>query len=111
INKQGDVGKTIKFPAAEPGRRGSGNTEAVRKYRQKKKAYAAYLEEEVRKLRLLNWQLAEKLQRLEVVESEIVRLRGLLLDLGGEIDEELAGWAEVDRGERSTGLQPSPRSI
>ncbi|XP_004303084.1 PREDICTED: uncharacterized protein LOC101298723 isoform 2 [Fragaria vesca subsp. vesca] len=43
-------------------RRPSGNREAVRKYREKKKAHTAYLEEEVKKLQLLNQQLVRKLQ-------------------------------------------------
>ncbi|KAF5952462.1 hypothetical protein HYC85_010406 [Camellia sinensis] len=70
-------------------RRASGNREAVRKYREKKKAHTAYLEEEVKKLRLLNQQLIRKLQGQAILESEILRLRGLLLDLRGKIDEEL----------------------
>ncbi|KAL0349378.1 UNVERIFIED_CONTAM: Basic leucine zipper 23 [Sesamum angustifolium] len=66
-----------------------GNREAVRKYREKKKAHAAILEEEVKKLRLLNQQLMKKLQRQAILEAEIVRLRALLLDLRGKINNEL----------------------
>lgn len=66
-----------------------GNREAVRRYREKKKAHAAHLEEEVKKLRLLNQLLLEKLQKQTVLESEIVRLRTLLLNLRGKIDLEL----------------------
>lgn len=66
-----------------------GNREAVRKYREKKKAHTAYLEEEVRKLRLVNQQLVRKLQGQSVLEAEVSRLRGLLADLRGKIDSEL----------------------
>ncbi|KAI8545897.1 hypothetical protein RHMOL_Rhmol07G0072700 [Rhododendron molle] len=66
-----------------------GNREAVRKYREKKKAHMAYLEENVKKLRLLNQQLVRKLQGQAILEAEISRLRGLLTDLGGKIDGEL----------------------
>ncbi|XAR63492.1 hypothetical protein NMG60_11023446 [Bertholletia excelsa] len=70
-------------------RRPSGNREAVRRYREKKKAHAAYLEEEVKKLRLLNQQLTRKVQGQAILEAEVSRLRGLLLDLKGKIDKEL----------------------
>ncbi|PIN11071.1 hypothetical protein CDL12_16331 [Handroanthus impetiginosus] len=70
-------------------RRPLGNREAVRKYREKKKAHAAYLEEEVKKLRFVNQQLMKKLQRQATLETEVVRLRALLLDLRGKIDNEL----------------------
>ncbi|MQM13922.1 hypothetical protein Taro_046849 [Colocasia esculenta] len=66
-----------------------GNREAVRKYREKKKAHAAYLEEEVKKLRLLNQQLMKRLQGQAALEAEVLRLRVLLVDLRGKIDAEL----------------------
>ncbi|XP_026659655.2 basic leucine zipper 23-like isoform X2 [Phoenix dactylifera] len=66
-----------------------GNREAVRKYRQKKKAHAAYLEEEVKKLRLVNQQLLRRLQGQAALEAEVVRLRSLLVDLRAKIDAEL----------------------
>lgn len=82
------------FPSGEENpvekqRRPLGNREAVRKYREKKKAHTAYLEEEVKKLRLLNQQLVRKLQGQAILEAEISRLRGLLTDLRGKIDSEL----------------------
>ncbi|KAL2461192.1 Basic-leucine zipper (bZIP) transcription factor family protein [Abeliophyllum distichum] len=78
-------------PRSKP-RRPSGNREAVRKYREKKKAHAAYLEEEVKKLRFVNQQLIKKLQRQPILETEILRLRGLLLDFRGKIDNELGAF-------------------
>lgn len=66
-----------------------GNREAVRKYREKKKAHTAYLEEEVKKLRLQNQQLVARLQRQAALEAEAVRLRSLLVDLRVKIDGEL----------------------
>ncbi|KAM3333142.1 hypothetical protein ACQJBY_028324 [Aegilops geniculata] len=63
-----------------------GNREAVRKYRQKKKAHAAFLEEEVKKLRAANQQLLRRLQGHAALEAEVARLTGLLLDVRGKID-------------------------
>ncbi|TVU20020.1 hypothetical protein EJB05_36206, partial [Eragrostis curvula] len=69
-----------------------GNREAVRKYREKKKAHAAFLEEEVKKLRATNQQLLRRLQSHAALEAEVVRLRGLLLDVRGKIDAEVAAF-------------------
>lgn len=69
-------------------RRPSGNREAVRKYREKKKAHTAYLEEEVKKLRLLNQQLVRRLQGQAALEAELLRLRALLVELRGKINVE-----------------------
>ncbi|KAL6327558.1 hypothetical protein AAG906_021848 [Vitis piasezkii] len=55
----------------------------------KRRRHTAYLEEEVKKLRLLNQQLVKKLQGQAVLEAEVLRLRSLLLDLRGKIDNEL----------------------
>jgi hypothetical protein len=73
-------------------RRPLGNREAVRKYRGKKKAHAAFLEEEVKKLRATNQQLLRKLQSHAAMEAEVVRLRSLLLDVRGKIDAEVSGF-------------------
>lgn len=73
-------------------KRPSGNREAVRKYREKKKAHTAYLEEEVKKLHLVNQQLIRKLQGQKLLEAEITRLRSLLIDLRGKIDNELGAF-------------------
>ena len=70
-------------------RRPLGNREAVRKYREKKKAHTVYLEEEVKKLHLLNQQLVRKLQGQTILEAEVLRLRNLLVDLKASIDGEL----------------------
>ncbi|XVE99894.1 hypothetical protein REPUB_Repub03eG0240400 [Reevesia pubescens] len=70
-------------------RRSSGNREAVRKYREKKKAHTAYLEVEIKKLRLLNQQLVRKLQGQTILEAEVLRLRSLLVDMRAKIDGEL----------------------
>ena len=73
-------------------RKPSGNREAVRKYREKKKAHTAYLEEEVKKLQLLNQKLVRKLQGQAILEAEVSRLRCLLADLRGKIDTELGAF-------------------
>lgn len=70
-------------------RKPMGNRAAVRKYREKKKAHAAYLEEEVKKLRIINQQLMRKLQGQAALEAEVIRLRSLLVDLRAKIDGEL----------------------
>ncbi|XP_057790030.1 basic leucine zipper 23-like [Salvia miltiorrhiza] len=79
-------------------RRASGNREAVRKYREKKKAEAAHLEEEAKRLRLMNQVLMGKLQRQPFLEAEILRLRSLLLGIRGRIDDELPSQAGGDLG-------------
>jgi len=74
--------------SAKP-RKPLGNREAVRKYREKKKAHAAFLEEEVKKLRAANQQLLRRLQGHAALEAEVARLRSLLLDVRGKIDAEV----------------------
>lgn len=69
-----------------------GNRVAVRKYREKKKAHAAFLEEEVKKLRAANQQLLRRVQDHAVLEAEVVRLRTLLLDVRGKIDAEVGAF-------------------
>nr|GMD08610.1 basic leucine zipper 23-like [Ipomoea batatas] len=64
-----------------------GNREAVRKYREKKKAMAALLEDEVVRLRALNQQLLKRLQGQAVLEAEVARLKCLLVDIRGRIEE------------------------
>ncbi|XP_078182760.1 basic leucine zipper 23-like isoform X2 [Carex rostrata] len=54
-------------------RRPLGNREAVRKYREKKKAHTTFLEEEVEKLRLINKQLLKRLQGQAALEAEAGR--------------------------------------
>jgi len=66
-----------------------GNREAVRKYREKKKAHTAYLEDQVNHLRALNQQLVKRLQGQVSLEAEVVRLRLLLSEFRGRIDAEV----------------------
>ncbi|XP_031494002.1 basic leucine zipper 23-like [Nymphaea colorata] len=84
-----DGGKEQKQSLITKPRKTSGNKEAVRKYREKKKAHAAYLEEEVKKLRALNQQLVGKLQSQACLEAEVLRLKSLLLELKDRIGIEL----------------------
>ncbi|XP_057456541.1 basic leucine zipper 19-like [Lotus japonicus] len=69
-----------------------GNKEAVRKYREKKKARAASLEDEVVKLRALNQHLMRKLQGQAVLEAEVARLKCLLVDIRGRIEGEIGSF-------------------
>ncbi|GAA0186285.1 basic leucine zipper transcription factor [Lithospermum erythrorhizon] len=73
-------------------KRPSGNREAVRKYREKKKAKAASLEEEVIRLRALNQQLLKRLQGQALLEAEVSRLRCLLVDIRGRIEGEIGSF-------------------
>ncbi|XP_039135128.1 basic leucine zipper 19-like [Dioscorea cayenensis subsp. rotundata] len=69
-----------------------GNREAVRKYREKKKARAASLEDEVVQLRTLNQQLMRRLQGQAALEAEVLRLRCLLVDIRGRIEGEIGSF-------------------
>lgn len=69
-----------------------GNREAVRKYREKKKARAASLEDEVTRLRSLNQQLMKRLQGQAILEAEIARLKCLLVDIRGRIEGEIGSF-------------------
>ncbi|KAL0714167.1 hypothetical protein Bca4012_021146 [Brassica carinata] len=64
-------------------RRSCGNREAVRKYREKKKAPTAYLEDETKRI----------LQSQAVAETEIIRLLTLLIEMQVKIDHELGGFS------------------
>ncbi|KAG5385880.1 hypothetical protein IGI04_037350 [Brassica rapa subsp. trilocularis] len=67
--------------------------EAVRKYREKKKARTAYLEDEVKRLQSLNEHLLRKLQSQAMVETEIIKLRALLVEMQVKIDDEFGGFS------------------
>ncbi|XP_061959446.1 basic leucine zipper 23-like [Populus nigra] len=69
-----------------------GNREAVRKYREKKKAKAASLEDEVKRLRALNQQLLKRLQGQAALEGEVARLKCLLVDIRGRIEGEIGSF-------------------
>lgn len=73
-------------------KRSSGNREAVKKYREKKKARTASLEEEVAHLRAVNQQLMKRLQGQAALESEVARLRCLLVDIRGRIEGEIGSF-------------------
>ncbi|XP_076929252.1 basic leucine zipper 23-like [Bidens hawaiensis] len=66
-----------------------GNREAVRKYREKRKARAASLEDEVVRLRALNQQLMKRIQSQAGLEAEVARLKCLLVDIRGRIEGEI----------------------
>ncbi|KAK9987752.1 hypothetical protein SO802_027991 [Lithocarpus litseifolius] len=69
-----------------------GNREAVRKYREKKKARTASLEDEVVRLRAVNQQLMKRLQGQAALEAEIARLKCLLVDIRGRIEGEIGSF-------------------
>ncbi|KAF8410409.1 hypothetical protein HHK36_002938 [Tetracentron sinense] len=80
--------------SAEKGskKRSLGNREAVRKYREKKKARAASLEDEVIRLKAINQQLLKRLQGQAALEAEIARLKCLLVDIRGRIEGEIGSF-------------------
>jgi len=90
--KSVDNSETHQNGSSKSKKRTSGNREAVRKYREKKKAHTAYLEEEVSHLRALNQHLIKKLQAQAGLEAEVVRLRCLLADFRHRIDGELGAY-------------------
>ncbi|XP_026457715.1 basic leucine zipper 23-like [Papaver somniferum] len=73
-------------------KRPSGNREAVRKYREKKKAREASLEDEVVRLRAINQQLMPRLQGQAALEAEVARLKCLLVDIRGRIEGEIGSF-------------------
>ncbi|KMZ64786.1 Basic-leucine zipper (bZIP) transcription factor family [Zostera marina] len=73
-------------------KRSVGNREAVRKYREKKKARTASLEDENRDLREENRVLSKKVQYLASLEAENTRLKCMLLDFKGRIDGEIGSF-------------------
>lgn len=83
---------TAESSEKKPKKRPVGNREAVRKYREKKKARAASLEDEVVKLRALNQQLLKRLQGQAALEAEIARLKCLLVDIRGRIEGEIGSF-------------------
>lgn len=86
-----------------PKRQRAGNREAVRKYREKKKARAASLEDEVIKLRALNQQLLKRLQGQAALEAEIARLKCLLVDIRGRIEGEIGSFPYQKMGSVNLG--------
>ncbi|ERN08483.1 hypothetical protein AMTRI_Chr09g38720 [Amborella trichopoda] len=74
-----------------------GNKEAVRKYREKKKARAASLEDEVVHLRAMNHQLMKKLQGQAALEAEVARLKCLLVDIRGRIEGEIGSFPYTNK--------------
>ncbi|KAH0911894.1 hypothetical protein HID58_035215 [Brassica napus] len=60
---------------------------------EKKKARTAYLEDEVKRLQSLNEYLLRKLQSQAMVETEIIKLRALLVEMQVKIDDEFGGFS------------------
>lgn len=73
----------------ESKKRSLGNREAVRKYRERKKAHTAQLEDQLAKERERNQQLMKRLQAQTALEAEVVRLRALLSEIRGKVDAEI----------------------
>ncbi|XP_040992595.1 basic leucine zipper 23-like, partial [Juglans microcarpa x Juglans regia] len=105
-SEEDDDTNNKKITGSRP-RRPSGNRAAVRKYREKRKAHTAYLEEEVEKLRLLNQQRVRKLQGQAILEAEALRLKSFLLHLGGKIDNELGVFPNQKQGNTNAMLKKS----
>ncbi|KAI3830915.1 hypothetical protein MKW92_046933 [Papaver armeniacum] len=67
-------------------KRAPGNRESVRKYRERKKARIASMEDELIKLRIVNQQLLKRLQVQVALEQEVARFKLLLVDIRGRIN-------------------------
>ncbi|KAH1220039.1 Basic leucine zipper 23 [Glycine max] len=87
-----DTAESAEKKSSSSKKRSLGNKEAVRKYREKKKARAASLEDEVVKLRALNQHLMKKLKGQAALEAEIARLKCLLVDIRGRIEGEIGSF-------------------
>ncbi|XP_042509394.1 basic leucine zipper 23-like [Macadamia integrifolia] len=87
-----------------------GNREAVRKYREKKKARTASLEDEVARLRALNQQLLKRVQGQVALEAEIARLKCLLVDIRGRIEGEIGSFPYQKSAKSGDGIQNLPHS-
>ncbi|KAL1205786.1 Basic leucine zipper 23 [Cardamine amara subsp. amara] len=91
-NKVSNDDDTSESSEKKSKKRPLGNREAVRKYREKKKAKAASLEDEVIRLRAVNNQLLKRLQGQAALEAEVTRLKCLLVDIRGRIDGEIGSF-------------------
>ncbi|KAI3853676.1 hypothetical protein MKW98_025193 [Papaver atlanticum] len=73
-------------------KRAPSKRESVRKYRERKKARQASIEDEVIKLRIVNQQLLKRLQGQVALEQEVARFKCLLVDIRGRIKGELGSY-------------------
>ncbi|RZC47338.1 hypothetical protein C5167_040295 [Papaver somniferum] len=73
-------------------KRPHGNRESVRKYRERKKARQASIEDELIRLRIVNQQLLKRLQGLVALEQEVERFKCLLVEIRGRIKGELGSF-------------------
>ncbi|KAI3987431.1 hypothetical protein MKX01_042435 [Papaver californicum] len=73
-------------------KRPHGNRESVRKYRERKKARQASIEDELNRMRNVNQQLLKRLQGLVALEQEVARFKCLLVDIRGRIKGELGSF-------------------
>ncbi|KAI3894461.1 hypothetical protein MKX03_011763 [Papaver bracteatum] len=73
-------------------KRAPGNRESVRKYRERKKARQALIEDELTKLRIVNQQLLKRLQGQVALEQEVARFKYLLAEIRGRIKGELGSF-------------------
>ncbi|KAK4797902.1 hypothetical protein SAY86_030228 [Trapa natans] len=108
LEKADDTAESSEKKESTSKKRPLGNREAVRKYRERKKARTASLEEEVVKLRVVNQQLLKRLQGQAVLEAEVGRLKCLLVDIRGRIDGEIGSfpyqkWANTGSGSMGLG--------
>ncbi|XP_026438013.1 basic leucine zipper 19-like [Papaver somniferum] len=76
----------------KPKKRQHGNRESVRKYRERKKARQASIEDELNRMRIVNQQLLKRMQGLVSLEQEVARFKCLLVDIRGRIKGELGSF-------------------
>ncbi|KAI3852751.1 hypothetical protein MKW92_051155 [Papaver armeniacum] len=73
-------------------KRPHGNRESVRKYRERKKARQASIEDELIRMRIVNQQLLKRVQGLVALEQEVERFKCLLVEIRGRIKGELGSF-------------------
>ncbi|KAL2942952.1 Basic leucine zipper 23 [Bienertia sinuspersici] len=71
---------------------GRDNKDAVRRYYKKLKLREAELEDEVKKLRVLNQELMKRLEGEAAMQDEVTLLKCLLVDIRGRIEGEICSF-------------------
>ncbi|KAI3934383.1 hypothetical protein MKW92_032587 [Papaver armeniacum] len=84
--------RTKNYPVEEKTTTEETGDSSVRKYRERKKARQALIEDELAKLRIVNQQLLKRLQGQVALEQEVARFKLLLVDIRGRIKGELGSF-------------------
>ncbi|RZC63394.1 hypothetical protein C5167_025151 [Papaver somniferum] len=91
-------------------KRPHGNRESVHKYRERKKARQASVEDELMRLRTVNQQLLKRLQGLVSLEQEVERFKCVLVEIRGRIKGELGSFPFQKPANGNVGLIPQKKT-